>query len=320
MNQTTKKVKAVDVGSFISEEYSNQLQQSFKAAYPGTETRFTFSKDLMLKVLSLSKKIVGIRFMFGLADELNPNSVKLILVPCTSPTEYMDNSKPLIFTSGYFDNKGGQNSIKESSQLIAAFVQNMKSRNNNLEYKRITRGAFVGKNSLLALTEDNQCEHIALNFGLRDGAIEPVFEPLNKYKKAYLGIYLEYVGGCPPLCLSPNEEQCFGLLAVDLFSGDMKEKLFYLNLRDEMLSGLKNGKVYYEMFHFISPIVSLLIPRMNNQEKVLAKIYKEKLVPLRQLLLEERFEEATELIANGLDELVEEFEMTKTESLLEEMV
>lgn len=323
MNNTKKNVKAVDVGSFISEEYSNQLQQSFKETYPKMETRFTFSKSLMLKVLNSSKAITGIRFMYGLEDESNQSSIKLILVPCTNATEYAENSKPLIFSSGYHDNHGDLKSIRETGELIARFVKHIKDNNDSLEYRNITRGAFVGKNSLLALSEGHTCKYVALNFGLRKDVIEPVFEPLNINLVADQKIYLDFVHACPPFCdpgTSPSTNACFGTLALELKGKTDNEKRFFLNLRDRTLFTLKDGATYYEMFHFISPIVSLLIPKLINQNEVLSNMYTNRLAPLKDLITQERFDEATTLIANGLDELIEEFETTKVEDLLQEVV
>ena len=64
-----------------------------------------------------------------------------------------------------------------------------------------------------------------------------------------------------------------------------REWNFYRNFRDDVLLILDAGSKYYEMYHFISSLVSIIIIKMHdNKEEVLYKIYYDKIVPFKELL------------------------------------
>ena len=89
--------KAIEVGRFISKEEFDLQRGTYQNEYPDFRNSFIISKDLFLKVLNCSAQLTGIRFMHGLADMKNPQSVKLLLIPCTDFSEYDMASKAISF-------------------------------------------------------------------------------------------------------------------------------------------------------------------------------------------------------------------------------
>ena len=89
--------------------------------------------------------------MYGLDDPMNPNSLRVFLIPCTHISENLSLSKPLVAKTGYYNHTGNINILTDVVTSIAAYVKQMVNMNSTLVYKEVTRGSFLGKNALLIL-------------------------------------------------------------------------------------------------------------------------------------------------------------------------
>ena len=63
----------------------------------------------------------------------------------------------------------------------------------------------------------------------------------------------------------------------------------------------------YEMYYFISPLIASLIKAKANSRTILTKIYLDKMVPFKQLLLTKQYQEAVYLLEDTLDEMAKEY-------------
>lgn len=306
-NEIPNSTKATDVGTLISKELFHSLTQSYQSIFPQTVSSCTFSKSLVLKVLDIPGEVAGIRFMFGLTDALNPNSLKVLMVPCTNGSNHPDSSKPLIYPFGYYDQEGKLHSLKETTQLLTNFVANAIRHNPDVPYKEATRGGFFGRNTLLTLTKDEKCEHVKFYFGWLDKVIKPVLQPLDHSFSSFSDIYFDFAAPCPRNCSDENG-LCLATAAV-LLSGDEEELNLYRQFRDEVLLNLKGGGRHFEMYYFISPLISTVISQKENQEEVLQKLYVEKIAPFKKLILEKNYDQAVSWLQVAFDELASEYQV-----------
>ncbi|WP_157491616.1 hypothetical protein, partial [Flammeovirga sp. SJP92] len=71
------KLKVSEVGQYVSQKYFDQHTKCYQENFPDTISSFAIPKSLIEKVINLSPEVKGIRFMYGLADHLNPNSIRI---------------------------------------------------------------------------------------------------------------------------------------------------------------------------------------------------------------------------------------------------
>jgi len=296
-----------DIGTYVSKEYFQKLSNAYQEAYPSITSSFVISKDLLHQLLNISDQVVGIRFMYGLADTLNPNSLRLLVIPCGGTDDIDANSHPLILEQGYYDHLENCYSVLETAELIHNFVQSMKASNQDLTYKTIRRGAFFGKNQLLDLVKHKACAHLKIHFGLIDQMVEPVLEPLDASFNASFNIYMEFAKPCPTFCGETSPE-CLATMAVRQFSLET-ELDTYRVFRDQELLHIRGGGIYYELYYFISPFIGHFISKQTNKAEVLKLIYEEKMLPFSALLSEKRYEEALGLLSDTLTEWTDTYQL-----------
>jgi hypothetical protein len=301
----TDSVKIAEVGNYVTHEYYEKQVNSYKKEFLGTSPSFAISKSLIKKVINMSSEVKGIRFMFGLADKLNPNSIRILLVPCGSDSEYSTNNQAIVFGQGYYDHLGENHSILKTSELISCFVKDVKARHQELDYKTITRGGFFGKNKILDLIKDDQCSQIMLHLAYQNEVIHPIIEPLDISNNS-IGEFMNYSHPCPPACMEPDS--CMATKAVQQHSLE-KELDTYRAFRDEYLLNLEDGGIYYEMYYFISPFISCIVESNKNKEEILNDIYYKKITPFHNLLAEHKYEEALEFLKETLFEWIENYKL-----------
>lgn len=308
MNKQYNNQRAVDVGTFISKALFKTLKNNFKYAFPGTASSFIMNKQLIEKVLQASDQMTGIRFMFGLEDPLNPNSVRLMLVPCASDENNDINSMALVSNQGYFDHLGQRYSLFQTVEMISNFVHNLVKRDRHLTYKTTTRGSFFGLNSLAELIHHEECQYVLFHFGLNDRIIHPILEPLNHSLESFAKVYLERAQPCPPYCPDGDGSGCFAKITTKELGQEEDLKLIR-HFRDEVLLKLENGAKYYEMYYFISPFISSIIRKEENGNTILSDIYKAIINPMKVLIEEERYDEAYLLLKTELSNLIRDYEI-----------
>ena len=297
-----------EVGSFISKESFTSLRQGYSEKFPDLPSSIIVQKELLNKVMGMSEKVKGIRFAYGLDDPMNPKSVRVMLIPCTTHAEYDRASRPMVSSFGYPDHKGNTCSVKEVAELIHNFVQNMLDHEVGLTYKNITRGSFFGKKSLSELIREKQCEYVRLSFGFQDNTISPILEPLNESFVAFTGMFLDLANPCPPTCdTGTTEEVCLATLAVTRYS-NQDELNLYREFRDNQLLNIEGGGVLYEMYYFISPLITSLISKRPDGEVRLKALYQNKILPFKNMIKSNQFTEAAGLLREALDQLASEYE------------
>lgn len=307
LNQQTAKLKAVDVGAYISKDMYAALTEAYQLQYPGSVSEFIVSKALLQKVLRMSDALTGIRFMYGLSDALNPNSLHLFLIPCTSVSEYDMASKPLVSTQGYYDHFGQKHTLTAIAEMMANHVQSMSRRDSDLVYKQVTRGNFIGKNSLQNLIRDEECSAIRYHLGLEGKVINAVFEPLDAGTDSF-GLYMDFTSPCPNSCPGPDDKgvECFTSLAVHSNAQESELDL-YRWFRDNELLNVAGGEMLYELYYFISPLIATLMDQKSNKEEILQDLYFNKIQPFNRLVIGQKYQEATEFLKETLEELTESY-------------
>ncbi|MEP4091491.1 CFI-box-CTERM domain-containing protein [Reichenbachiella sp.] len=303
-NQEKPPKKTTDIGAYAEENYFLQHTEKFSRLLPNLKSSFSIKSSLIKKVLNAGNDIKGIRFMFGLEDEFNPNSVRILLVPAGSSNDYAEPRFTFLTEQGYLDHLGVSHNIFNTCELVSSFVKNVKKELPELNYKEITRGGFLGKNSLLDLVERHDCKEVELHFGYKNSnEIIPIFEPFNELD----GPYMNFSQPCPNACdgydPETGEDWCIDTNAV--YSNSTHEELDnHRFFRDNYLLDLNDGEIFYEMYYFVSPMVSYLISKEENSDLILKKIYKEKIRPFNELLNKEAYDEALVVLKDTLAEWV----------------
>ena len=231
-----------DAGSYIDKPLVEHLRKRYELEFPEVISSVRITKTLILRVLSMHKKVSGIRFMYGLADTLNPNSLRILLVPCTHVSEHSIQAKPIIFSSGYYSHDGKLNSIKQVVELSANFVQFVESRMTGVVHKKITRGGFFGRSSLCDLMQDDRCFEVLFALGLEHKDIKPILEPITMSDQS-LSIYMDFAHLCPPSC--NTGEDCVATMSVELHAPVYDELDLYRHFRDNELLKLNGGRALY---------------------------------------------------------------------------
>ncbi len=300
---TNNNSEAINVGSYIDKDLFTALRETYLAFNPNTNSSFIIDKRLLQAMLDSASNVTGIRFMYGLADLLNPNSIRILLIPCTSEGD--SGSKPIISTTGYYDHLGELHSLHDIAGLIANYVQHVVKTDASIPYKQVTRGSFFGKNSLNDLMKDQHTMYMSYHFGMAENVLKPILQPLNGACKLVKEVYMDDAEECPPLC--PEEgETCLATMAVQLNSGE-KELDMYRQFRDNELLKLSGGGRLYETYYFISPLIASVISRQESAETILKQIYSDMIVPVKQLLLERDYNGALAALQEAYDILIAEY-------------
>ncbi len=231
---TNYQLNAMNVGGYVSSEHFDKVTTAYQEQFPGSVNFVTVKKEIILNVLNSHEWVSGIRFMYGLDDPMNPNSLRVFLIPCTHTSENVSLSKPLVTKTGYYDNTGLLNSLNDVVNAIAAYVKQMTKRNPDLVYKQVTRGNFLGKNSLLDLTSKENDEFISIHFGLENLVLKPVFVPSDFNGRIFGVDFMNFTEPCPPNC-DPGDpdDLCVAELSVLRFSIEEELNVFR-NFRDNI--------------------------------------------------------------------------------------
>ncbi|WP_299219010.1 hypothetical protein [uncultured Aquimarina sp.] len=303
-------LNAMNVGGYVSKEHFDKATSAYQEEFPGIINSITIKKEIIVKALNSHEWISGIRFMYGLDDPMNPNSIRVFLIPCTHTSENLDLSKPLVAKYGYYDHAGHLNTLTDVVKGITAYVGQMTKMDDTLIYKEVTRGNFLGKNSLLDLVSHENCECVSIDFGLQGKVLKPVFRPINSNSAFIEEIYMNVTNPCPPFCGDPDSDPpCKTELTVSMFSNE-KELDIYRYFRDFILLELENGEVQYEMYYFISPLITAMIDESENKEEELRITYYEKIVPFKELLAEKKFDEANNWLKETFEEWVSKWQVS----------
>lgn len=293
------------IGAYISTELFETLKHNYVTAFPEMPDAVTIPKALIEQVLALSPQVAGIRFMYGLTDIQNPQSLKVFLIPCTAQHEYDQATQPLIHQGGYYDQNGSVYPLLEVVAAIGNFVTHMAAKDLDWVHKTVTRGNFYGKHSLQGLMKDEQCAYILFYFGLEENIIKPISKALNADFQAFDEDQLDYTSPCPPVCFN-TDTICFTESAVGAFSKEAELEL-HRHFRDTILLEMEEGATYYELYYFISPLIMTIINEESHREVILKEIYETKILPFKELLSAERYEEATTFLKVALQELAGEY-------------
>ncbi|MDW3651666.1 MAG: CFI-box-CTERM domain-containing protein [Bacteroidia bacterium] len=314
MKKSQNPQKAIEVGRFITEKNFQAQTEAYQAAYPEFPDSFQISRELFEEVLFSAPAIKGIRFMHGLKDSKNPASMLLFLIPCTNTSEYDMASKALLQEGGYYDSNGKIHSLKEIAQLMSNYVQHIVERDSQAVYKKVIRGNFFGKEKLENLLDDTDCAFIQYYMGMKVGLVKGLMNKLNVQHEAYDQVFLNFPRPCPTSCPGPGPgtggEDCFTTLSAQAQSQET-ELDFYRSFRDKELLKYEKGAMLYEMYYFISPLIASLIKGKANSQTILTKIYLDKMVPFKQLLLTKQYQKAVYLLEDSLDEMAREYAAEK---------
>ena len=216
--------------------------------------------------------------------------------------------KPLVSNDGYYDHEGKLYSIKEISQLMTNYVQYMVEREPSLNYKKVIRGNFFGKNLLESISNDSETQSLKFYMGIKDGGIRGLLEPLDRNLSPFANIFANFTRPCPNYCPGGGggSEECVATMASHYHSGE-EELNFFRQYRDQELLKLNGGGMLYEMYYFISPLVGGIIHRHQNAKSILTKLYFDQIQPFKQLVINGKYQEAAERLEKTLDQMINEY-------------
>mgnify|MGYP006939815898 CR=1 FL=1 len=310
--ETVKKevTNVLNVGQRITENDFKFLADNYKKYYEHGNASFVIEKELIQENLTFNENVAGIRFMYGLKDPLNPNSLVLFLIPCSSISEKGISTESMLKKEGYHDHVGNLYSLQEVALMLSQYVKSVAAENPNLVYKEITRGNFYGKNSLESLLV-NDCTFIQFNFGVKNNSISPVIQPLNKNFYQLNEVFMDFSRPCPTYCNELGEEGCVATLAVASNSDGEIELNEFRYFRDYHLLELAGGAQLFELYYIISPVVAKIMQRDANNIVSLGQFYKEEITPFKLLLKEGNHQEAVYALKETLEVLLEEYDHAK---------
>lgn len=250
--------------------------------------------------------------MYGLTDPMNPNTLKVLLIPCGSMLDEQA-LQALVSKAGYYDHQGQLYTLKEAMLLVANFVEYTHQQDQNWSYKEVTRGNFFGKNSLNNLMQDEECTQVLYQLGYADQVIKPILEPLNILGCTFKEVYMDVGAPCPTTCgVDPADigtnTICLATAAVNI-AASVEDLDLYRQFRDELLLDMPEGKVLYEMYYFISPLISAVMQEQGNSEGMLRNFYTQSILPFHQLIQEQRYVAATKHLSDTLHELIEAYQV-----------
>ena len=300
---------ACGVGEFISSELNNSLIDSYEKEFPGVVSKFSVDHQLVEKVFSMHDKVTGLQFAMGLTDTLNPNSSRVLLIPCTHAEKGMK-PIPLISYRGYYDLDGGLVPLIEACQIIANQAAYRKTHNQNLTYKDIERFSFVGRNMISNLLSVPNCESFSFQFGFENNRIATILSPLDANGENINDIYADKMGTTPPMGNCPPGEECGGDCAAELVMSikSNKEDLDIIRtFRDNYLLNLENGDWLYEMYYFISPLVTYKINNACNKIQLIDTLHS-KIKAMTHLIEAEEYDKTVSVFRNTLEELVDVYQ------------
>lgn len=298
---------ACKVGEIISKSLQKKLNSAYESEFPGIESNFIINSKLVRKVLSLHENITGLQFAFGLKDIYNPNAVKVLIIPCTHSVN-SKNAIPLISSKGYYDLDGKLVSIIDVCKLIANQAIYRKKNNSNLNYKNIERFSFIGRNMISELLRVEGCEYISFQFGYENNKITSVFSPFDSSYNNIQEIYADRTQITPPFDNGETGKHCISELIMNSNSNE-KELNIIRNFRDNQLLKLQDGDWLYEMYYFISPLVTHTIKESKNSNELLRDLYKNRIQSMIKLIENNEYDKVVLLFRETLKGLVLNYEI-----------
>ncbi|WP_046758490.1 hypothetical protein [Kordia jejudonensis] len=294
-----------NIGQAITKNDYNLLKNNYKKVY-NDETSFIIPKALVEKNLNFHKDVVGIRFMYGLKDSLNPNSKVLFLIPCSSLSKNLS-TESMLRKEGYQDHEGNFYTFQEVLLFMSQYIINVSKDHPEFIYKEITRGNFYGKDSLKSILVDNS-KFVQYDLGYNGDHISPVIKALDISYVPVNEIYMDLTDPCPNMC--GGSEICITTLAVEKFADHEDELNVYRAFRDYLMLDIEGGARLFEMYYFVSPVVAKIISNSNtgNDEIALNNFYKNEIIPFKLLLKNKQYDKALDALKDTLHNLFDQYE------------
>jgi len=311
METKQKKITcAFNVGQEITKNDFNLLKNNYTNYDDTGETTFIIKKEIIEENLTFNQHVAGIRFMYGLKDALNPNSKVLFLIPCSSLSDTSIATEALLRKEGYNDHEGNVYSLQEIAVMMSYYIKNISKNNPNLNYKEITRSNFYGKYSLNNVLIPD-CKFIEFHFGFKQDHIAPIIKPLDKNYSHINEIYMDFSEPCPPVCDMGGNEEMDRTCLTESAVKSSNELDLYRHYRDNHLLALEGGPELYEMYYFVSPLITKLIHKSATKEIVLQEFYEQEITPFKLLLKEGNYQEAAYALKQTLYKLAETYDYSE---------
>ena len=299
------------IGGKITSDYALSFKAGFQKQLAGHPFEVLIAPDTLRTVLNSSNQLTGIRFIYGLVPETGEFNV--ILTPSThTSVPFSKNSKPIVSNSGYLNHHAERYGIKDCARSMAQFIAHINRLQSSWNFREITRGAFFGKETLETLLASDGIDSIRFELGLEGQLLKPILSPLNKNGHPIDDIYFDLAHLCPPAsnCGEEGVEggECMATAAVHTLS-DNEELNLYRQFRDEELIMDEQGRMLYELYYFISPLITATIEQKVNGMDLLNQLYYKDVVPFGQLVKAGRRVVAMNKLEKVFDELINEYEM-----------
>ncbi|MBS1522063.1 MAG: hypothetical protein JST50_13760 [Bacteroidetes bacterium] len=293
-------------GEFITESYYHELVENFNAKFPTEVTSVPISKSVIKAALD-GNSVSGIKFMNGLEDSHDPSSRILVLIPGNFTT---NNTLPnsIINKSGFLTNNGTAISLERTWEVLFNHVLHYKTLDPDMHYTKINRGSFLGRERLLTLLNDSNCEDFIYHFGYvieENLPYKPIIQPANGLK-----MFVEQSIPCPGSALCPDTTSvpCAITYIATSFAGKESENQLSVlrSFRDKLLQNNTSG-IAIEKYYTISASLIEAINTRENKEAIFRDIYNKYLKPSVEQLNRNDEASAYLLFTEVIDHLTNEY-------------
>lgn len=293
-------------GEFITESYYHELVRNFNSKFPSEVASVMISKAVIETALS-GNNVSGIKFMNGLENAHDPSSRMLVLIPGNFTT---NNNLPnsVINKSGFLTNNGTVISLERTWEVLFNHVLNYKTLDSDMHYTRINRGSFLGRERLLTLVNDSNCNDFIYHFGyvIEDNLpYKPIIQPANGLKMfVEQSVPCPGGAGCPDVMSIP----CAITYIATMFAGKESENQLSVlrSFRDKLLQNKFSG-IEIEKYYSISASLLEAISREENKESIFKDIYNKYLKPSVEQLNQNDEASAYLLFTEVIDHLTNEY-------------
>jgi hypothetical protein len=313
------------VGQLISAEEFQSLKTGFATTFPTEAGAVFLSKQIILDCIASYPGLSGISFRYGLTDVNDPQSRKILLVPCEHTSDAAGIPEHLLFRAGYISNDGELVSLEQCWTLFGNHVERAYNGKHHSVLGRIHRGYFWGIDRIRELLNHDQCGGLIFHFGyntthpLPGRRHQQVLEVADKDGQG-LQVYMEY-GQCHPPCdLEPRPPGggvgTTGICIVQELAGRFgeEEQLNKLRaFRDDYMLEQAGGYAYHEMYYYLSVPVVKAIQARPDHAQIWHDLYHNELQAVLALIDEQKMEEVLHLYRSIMQNLLHTYVLAGSE-------
>ncbi len=301
-----------NVGEPIQKGESSYLKEEFEKYFPFEKKNLLIKTELIKEVIVSNPDLCGIKFLYGLKDENDPETKIIFLVPCKAKED-----SPVLFhmmnPDGYFTHTGERMSLSEVWRYINNHVIRSRKLEPSLLLREVNRSVFFGLNQLNEMVSLNEVSFIKYHFGYDSSnniervsdRYRVVLEPFKSHNISF-DIYIDHGelcpgGPCPDTCLLTE-------IAIQCNYTKAESELdIFRNYRDELIANENTNGGLVEMYYHISPVLIEQIRKEPNSRELYEKIYYNHFADAKALIESGKKEAARDLVGVIIQQMMNKY-------------